>query len=166
MSFKANGPKYWICYRNRSRKCCQLRCDSSELEKHNFKYRWLEFRKYSPYLGKARRIVPFTVLATSDDSVTVNGIPQRSPASDAEDVRFKSDQLLQGENLSSVLVHSLHDAARAIELAFLDYSSSSKSPWFSKTWLGVDKSAWVKILSYQVCGRVLLPASVCSFFYV
>ncbi|XP_020589311.1 uncharacterized protein LOC110030758 isoform X2 [Phalaenopsis equestris] len=159
LSCKATGPKYWICYNNGLRKSYHLRHNSSELEKRSFKYGWLELVKFSPSSMKARRNVPFILLATSDDGVAVNGTPQRSHASDAEDVRFKSDQSLQGKNLSSVLVQSLHDAARAIELAFLEHSSSSKSAWFSKTWLGVDKSAWVKVLSYQAAVHSLLQGT-------
>ncbi|XP_028549160.1 uncharacterized protein LOC110115753 isoform X3 [Dendrobium catenatum] len=160
LSRKAIGPKYWMSYHNGLRRSLNLRHYSSELEKRNIINRWLEFRKYSPYLGKERWIAPFTLLAYSDDSVAVNGTPQKSPASDTEDMRFKSDHSLQSENLSSVLVQALHDAARAIELAFLEHTSSSKSPWFSKTWLGVDKSAWIKILSYQAAVHSLLQAAI------
>lgn len=88
--------------------------------------------------------------ASSDDGVAVNGTPQTSSSSGMDDLRMKLTQSLQGEDLSSGLVQSIHDAARAIELAIQEHSLSSKTFWFSKAWLGIDKNASVKTLSYQV----------------
>lgn len=157
--YKAVGATHWISYRSVFKKRCCLRHSSSESEKLNNKSRWLEFRK--PISRKlSRSVVTFTPLASSDDSVAVNGTPQRDPGCDIEEVRFKSDQSFQDGNLSSVLAQSLHDAARSVELAFLEHSSLSKSPWFSRTWLGVDRSAWIKILSYQAAVHSLLKAAV------
>jgi hypothetical protein len=81
--------------------------------------------------------------------VSVNGVPKVDPASQMEVIRVKLDKALQNEDISTGLVQSIHDAARSIELAFLDHSKSSSNSWFPKTWLG-DNNAWIKPLSYQV----------------
>ncbi|KAJ0981424.1 hypothetical protein J5N97_009679 [Dioscorea zingiberensis] len=120
----------------------------------------LEFRKLQLPYHRARRLVHPTTFASSDDGVTVNGTPQASSSSDMEDMRTKLTQSLQGEDLSSGLVQSIHDAARAIELAIREHSSSSKAPWFSKAWLGIDKNASVKTLSYQAAVYSLLQAAI------
>ncbi|CAA6668480.1 unnamed protein product [Spirodela intermedia] len=70
------------------------------------------------------------------------------------------EQPLEGEDISSRLVQSLHDAARSIELALTEYSSSVKSSWFSKAWIGVDKNAWTRTISYQAAIYCLLQAAV------
>lgn len=95
-------------------------------------------------------MVKLSPLASTDDGITVNGKPQASSSNDLEEMRVKLDQSLQGEDSRSGLIQSLHDAARVFELAIKEHSALSRSPWFSKTWLGVDKNAWVKTLSYQV----------------
>ncbi|KAK8930992.1 hypothetical protein KSP39_PZI016668 [Platanthera zijinensis] len=159
LPYKAVGATYWICCRSVLKKRSYLRHSSSESEKLNNKSRWLEFRKSSSRKS-SRSVVPFTPLASNDDSVAINGTSQRDPGRDIEEVKFMSDQSFQAENLSSVLAQSLHDAARSIELAFLEHSSLSKSPWFSRTWLGVDRSAWIKILSYQAAVHSLLQAAI------
>jgi hypothetical protein len=91
-------------------------------------------------------------LASRDDGsgVSVNGVPQVDPASQMGEIRLQLDKALQNEDISTGLVQSIHDAARSIELAFLDHTKSLSSSWFPKTWLGVDNSAWIKPLSYQV----------------
>ncbi|XP_072977957.1 uncharacterized protein [Typha angustifolia] len=108
---------------------------------------------------RARRMMREIPLASPDDGVTVNGIPQTTSSSDMEQMRVELDQTLQSEELSSGLIQAIHDAARAIELAILEHSSS-KSPWFSKAWLGVDKNAWIKTLSYQAAVYSLLQATI------
>ena len=139
-----------ISLRGVSKKRCCLRHVLSECDKRTLSYRWLEVRKHlSPFL-KARRMVYFVPFASTDDGIAVNGTPQANTNSGMEEMRAKFNQSLQGENVSSGLVQSIHDAARAIELAILEHSSSLKPSWFSKAWLGVDKNAWVKTLSYQV----------------
>lgn len=122
-------------------------------------------KHWSPFY-KARRMVYFVPFASADEGVAINGSPQPNPNNDLEEMRAKLNQSLQGEDPSSGLVQSIHDAARAIELAIHEHSSSSRTSWFSKAWLGVDKNAWVKTLSYQVdkmaFQRTLLFAS-CVF---
>ncbi|KAK1263825.1 hypothetical protein QJS04_geneDACA008566 [Acorus gramineus] len=87
-------------------------------------------------------------------------MPQASSSSELEEMRTKLDQSLQGEDLNGALIQSLHDAARAIELAIREHGSSSRIYWFSSAWLGVDKNAWVKTLSYQAAVNCLLQAAV------
>jgi hypothetical protein len=67
-----------------------------------------------------------------------------------EEIRLKLDKALQTDDISHGLVQSIHDAARSIELAFLEHDKSTKDSWFSKAWIGVDNTAWIKSLSYQV----------------
>lgn len=90
-------------------------------------------------------------LASAEDGVTVNGSPQTSTGTDVDERRIKLNQSLQDEDYSNGLVQSLHDAARVFELAIKEQGSLSKLSWFSTAWLGVDRNAWVKTLSYQVC---------------
>ncbi|GAV90126.1 hypothetical protein CFOL_v3_33535 [Cephalotus follicularis] len=85
----------------------------------------------------------------SDDGVTFNGSPQV----DVEEMRVKLNNLLQGKEFSDGLVQSLHDAARVFEMTIKEQSSLSKLPWFATAWLGVDRSAWVKALSYQIMSQ-------------
>lgn len=103
-----------------------------------------------------KRLLPS--LASADDGVTVNGSPRASTSSDVENMRVKLDQSFQGEDYSSGLVQSLHDAARVLELAIRE-KSLSKLSWFSTAWLGVDKNAWIKALSYQASVYSLLQAA-------
>ncbi|KAK1309991.1 hypothetical protein QJS10_CPA08g01410 [Acorus calamus] len=118
-----------------------------------------KFYNDHPFIGKGRRIL-YLPLASTDDGVTVNGMPQVSSSSELEEMRTKLDQSLQGEDLNGALIQSLHDAARAIELAIREHGSSSRIYWFSSAWLGVDKNAWVKTLSYQAAVNCLLQAAV------
>uniref|UniRef100_A0A453RVB2 Uncharacterized protein n=1 Tax=Aegilops tauschii subsp. strangulata TaxID=200361 RepID=A0A453RVB2_AEGTS len=77
-----------------------------------------------------------------------------------KEIRVKLDKALQNEDISTGLVQSIHDAARSIELAFLDHSKSSINSWFPKMWLGVDNNAWIKSLSYQAAVSSLLQAVI------
>lgn len=133
-----------------SKKKCCLRHVLSEHDKHTLSCRWLEIRKHWSPFYKTRRMVYFVPFASTDDGIAVNGTPQASSSDGTEETRAKLNQSLQGENLSSGLVQSIHDAARAIELAIREHGSSSKTSWFSMAWLGVDKNASIKTLSYQV----------------
>ncbi|RRT63955.1 hypothetical protein B296_00042260 [Ensete ventricosum] len=99
-------------------------------------------------------------LASTDDSVVVNGTPQATSNSEVGEMSIKLDEYLQGDDLSSGLVQSIHDASRAVELAIQEHSSLSKSSWFSKAWLGVDKNAWIKRLSYQAAVHSFLQAVI------
>lgn len=87
-------------------------------------------------------------LASSDDGVTVNGTPQASANSDVEEMRAKLSRSLNTDG--DGLVQFLHESARVFELAIKEQSPFSKLAWFSTAWLGVDRNAWVKALSYQV----------------
>ncbi|KAM7526009.1 hypothetical protein LguiA_015911 [Lonicera macranthoides] len=131
--------------------CCQR---FSILEDGNlsFSYRLVDFHKSR----RTRCLLPF---ASADDGVTVNGSPQASSSSDLEEMRVKLDQSVQGEDYSTGLVQSLHDAARVFELAIKAHGSLSKSSWFSTAWLGVDKTVWMKALSYQASVYSLLQAA-------
>ena len=92
--------------------------------------------------------------------MTVDGIP-RASSSEVEKTAVQVEQPTEGEDISSRLVQSLHDAARSVELALTEYSSSIKSSWFSKAWIGVDKNAWTRTISYQV---IHFPSSLLSPF--
>ncbi|KAF5207230.1 Letm1-like protein [Thalictrum thalictroides] len=133
-----------------------LRCNILLYEKLNHGHRWWESKKCSPTCCKVRRDGP---PASSDDGIAVNGAPQTSSSSDMEEFRVKLNQSLQSEDYSDGLVQSLHDAARVFELAIKEQSSLSKISWFSTAWLGVDKNAWVKALSYQASIYSLLQAA-------
>lgn len=101
-------------------------------------------------------------LASEDDvnGVSVNGAPQVGSTSNIEKIRLKLNKALQTEDISNGLVQSIHDAARSIELAFIEHSKSSKSSWFPKTWLGVENNTWIKSLSYQAAVESLLQAVI------
>ncbi|KZV21428.1 hypothetical protein F511_25656 [Dorcoceras hygrometricum] len=101
-------------------------------------------------------LLPF---ASPDDGVTVNGSSQTRTSDDVEEMRYKLNQSLQDEDYNTGLVQLLHDSARTLELAIKEQSSSSKISWFSATWLGVDKTAWAKVLSYQASVLSLLRAA-------
>ncbi|ONK74142.1 uncharacterized protein A4U43_C03F3200 [Asparagus officinalis] len=149
-----------ITLRSVTKKKCCLRHVFSEYNKHILSRRWMEVRKYQSPFHKARRMVFFVPFASTDDVIAVNGAPQASPDSNMDEMRAKLNQYLQVEKVSSGLVLSIHDAARAIELAVREHCSSSKTSWFSKAWLGVDKNAWVKKLSYQAAVNALLQAVI------
>ncbi|XP_062192700.1 uncharacterized protein LOC133896167 isoform X2 [Phragmites australis] len=145
-----------------SKRKCYLKNSPSECDKIIHSARWLEFRSQKGIFQRTRRIVHIIRLASDDDSngVSVNGVPQVGSISDMEEIRLKLDKALQTEDISSGLVQSIHDAARSIELAFLDHRKSSKDYWFPKTWLGVENNAWIKSLSYQAAVDLLLQAVI------
>jgi hypothetical protein len=135
-----------------SKRKCHLRSSTPECDRTIHSARWLEFRRQKGVFQRTRRIVHIIPLASNDDgnSVSVNGATQVGSASSMEEIRLKLNKAFQSEDISNGLVQSIHDAARSIELAFIEHSKSSKGSWFSKTWLGVDNNAWIKSLSYQV----------------
>ncbi|XP_042456867.1 uncharacterized protein LOC122041295 isoform X1 [Zingiber officinale] len=127
-------------------------------KQQNLNFGWLERgRKFLP-IYQARRIKHNILLASTDDSITVNGTPHAPFGTEVEEMRLKLDEYFQGDSIGSGLVQSIHDAARAIELAIQRQTSSSRNSWFSKAWLGVDKNAWIKRLSYQAAVYSLLQA--------
>ncbi|XP_010543812.1 PREDICTED: uncharacterized protein LOC104816603 isoform X2 [Tarenaya hassleriana] len=108
---------------------------------------------------ESRRIVQPPLLASSEDGVAVNGSSQTRTSSNVEEIRAKLAESLQDENNSDGLIQSLYDAARIFELAVKEKISSSRLSWFSAAWLGVDRNAWVKTLSYQASVYCLLQAA-------
>jgi hypothetical protein len=131
------------------KKNCCLKLSVLEDGSLSFSYRLVDNHK-----SRTNRVSP---CASADDGITVNGSGQAS-SSNLEEIRVKLDQSLQGD-YSAGLVQSLHDAARVFELAIKEQSTLSKSSWFSTAWLGVEKGAWVKALSYQASVYCLLQAA-------
>ncbi|TVU05484.1 hypothetical protein EJB05_48650 [Eragrostis curvula] len=144
-----------------SKRKCYLRNSAAECDKI-ISARWLEFRRQKGIFQRTRRIVHIIPLASDDDDngVSVNGAPQVGSTSGMEEIRLKLDKALQTEDISNGLVQSIHDAARSIELAFLENNKSLNSSWFSKAWIGVDNNAWIKSLSYQAAVDSLLQAVI------
>jgi hypothetical protein len=136
--FDTNHQNYYLCYASTSGRCSLC---------------WVEWKRPKPSMRKQRRLTCVIARASSDDGLTVNGATQASSSSEVEKMRIKLDQVLENDDLSNGIVQSIYDAARAIELAFLEHSSVPKSSWFSQTWLGADQFAWIKSLSYQVATR-------------
>ncbi|XP_018476676.1 uncharacterized protein LOC108847828 isoform X2 [Raphanus sativus] len=123
-------------------------------------YDVLESKKIGWYKSQRRMHQPFLCASSSDDGVAVNGTPQsRASDDDVEEMRAKLTGSLQDEYSCDELIQSLHDAARSFELALKKKISSSKLPWFSAAWLGVDRNAWVKTFSYQASVYSLLQAA-------
>ncbi|XP_068659141.1 uncharacterized protein [Aristolochia californica] len=146
------------CHYHKPRQKASLRHMLSRTAKHNLSCRWVEREKYFPPLRKSRRMTQFSPLASTDDSITVNGT-QTSSNNDLEELGVKLDQSLQGEDTSKGLIQSLHDAARVFELAVKEQTSFLKMSWFSKAWLGVDRNAWLKKLSYQAAVYAIMQAA-------
>lgn len=122
-------------------------------DNHSIGYRLVGHRKLYSFYHKTRRMRHLFPLSSADDGVTVNGSSPASTGSNVEEMRVKLNQSLQGEDYGDRLVQSLHDAARVFELAIKEQVLLSKLSLFSMAWLGVDRNAWVKTLSYQVCSH-------------
>ncbi|KAJ1394544.1 LETM1-like [Sesbania bispinosa] len=116
------------------------------------------YRKYYLTFSKPKRMVNTLLFASADDGVTVNWNPQASTSTDLEKMRLKLNSSLVDEDFCDGLLQSLYDAARVFELAFKEQDSRSRLSWFSTAWLGVDRNAWEKALSYKQ-----VPAAVASF---
>ncbi|CAK9320190.1 unnamed protein product [Citrullus colocynthis] len=138
-----------------SRKRCLIRAVLSGKNYINLNHSLIGFRKSYLQLCKRRNLSP---LASADESVTVNGSPQASTSSDVGKMRIRLDDSRK-QDYNDGLVQSLHDAARNFELAIKEHSASSKMLWFSTAWLGIDRNAWVKALSYQASVYSLLQAA-------
>ncbi|BAB09687.1 unnamed protein product [Arabidopsis thaliana] len=106
-------------------------------------------------MSSRRTTQPF-LLASAEDGVAVNG---SRASDDVQEMRAKLSGSLQDEYSCGELIQSLHDAARTFELALKEKISSSRLPWFSAAWLGVDRNAWVKTFSYQASVYCLLQAA-------
>ncbi|XP_078156703.1 uncharacterized protein LOC144552595 isoform X1 [Carex rostrata] len=143
--FDTNHQNYYPCYASTSNRCSLW---------------WVECKRPRPLTKKHRRLTHGATRASSDDGLTVNGTTQASSSSEVEQMRIKLNQVLENDDLSSGIVQSIYDAARAIELAFLEHSSTPKKSWFRRTWLGADRFAWIKSLSYQAAVDSLLQAAI------
>ncbi|KAL5739990.1 hypothetical protein ACOSP7_028872 [Xanthoceras sorbifolium] len=142
-----------------SRKRHLLRFAMLKNGNYNLNHQLVGYRKIFPSFFKSRRFRKLLPLASSDDRVTINGSNQASTNSDVEEMRVKLNQSLQGKDYSDGLIQSLHDAARVFELAIKEQGSLSNLSWLSTAWLGVDKNAWIKNISYQASVYSLLQAA-------
>lgn len=136
-----------------------LQCTEFENRNISHSYRYLRVQKHNLYSHKPKRARNIFHFASADDGVTVNGSPETSTSKDVEAMRISLDQALKNEDYNDGLVQSLNDAARFFELSIKEQSSLSKISWFSAAWLGVDKNAWAKTLSYQASVYALLQAA-------
>ena len=57
-------------------------------------------------------------------------------------------QQQQGQGGQS-LVHALHEAATVFQFAMEEQEALTRGPWFAQKWLGIDKNAWMRGLTYQ-----------------
>ncbi|XP_037494364.1 uncharacterized protein LOC105635877 isoform X2 [Jatropha curcas] len=142
-----------------SRKRCLLRHAFFMTNYRNLSYKLAAYRKSKWGYSKTKRLRHLLPFASADDGVTVNGSPTASKNTNVDEMRVKLNQSLQGEDYGDRLVQSLHDAARVFELAIKEQASLSKLSWFSTAFLGVDRNAWVKTLSYQASVYSLLQAA-------
>lgn len=136
-----------------------LRCTDFESGNTAGSYKCIRVRKHNQYSYKSKRARNLLPFASADDGVTVNGSPEASTSRDVEAMRIRLDQALENEDYNGGLVQSLYDAARVFELSLKERSSLTKTSWFSAAWLGVDKNAWAKALSYQASVYSLLQAA-------
>ncbi|MQL77670.1 hypothetical protein Taro_010085 [Colocasia esculenta] len=137
-----------LWYRGIPRNRCRLRYGTPECQSAICKLQ--EFKKHRSRYWRSKRTLHSSLLASADDNVTVNGASQPTYSGELEGTGVKFEESLEDDDTSSRLVQALHDAARAIEMAITEHSSSVKSSWFSKAWIGVDKNAWIKTFSYQL----------------
>ncbi|XP_021636362.2 uncharacterized protein LOC110632440 isoform X2 [Hevea brasiliensis] len=142
-----------------SRKRCLTRLAFLGNDNHRLNHRFTVYRKPEVAYCKTRGAGHLFCFATADDGVTVNGSPPASTSTNVDEMRVKLDHSLQGEDYGDRLVQSLHDAARVFELAIKEQGFLSKLSWFSTSWLGADRNAWVKTLSYQASVYSLLQAA-------
>lgn len=142
-----------------SRKRCLAKLVSLDNGKNGLNIKLVGHGKHYSTFRKSRRMGHCSPSASAEDGITVNGSSQTGTSSDLEEMRVKLKQSLQGEDFSNGLVQSLNDAARVFELAIKEQGLFSKLPWFSTAWLGVDRNAWVKTLSYQASVYCLLQAA-------
>ncbi|CAN1303013.1 hypothetical protein LINPERPRIM_LOCUS25687 [Linum perenne] len=124
-----------------------------------FRYQLVGFRKQNVNYSQKRRFGRLLPCGSTDDSVTVNGIPTTSSSGDVDEIRMALNQSIGGEDQGDNLVQFLHDEARAFELAIKKRGLVSKFSWFSTAWLGVGSYALLKTLSYQASVYSLLQAA-------
>lgn len=129
---------------------CLSDCWSNPRSQLLVRYGFLERSLKRQPLKRSRRLVQPFLRASADDKVVVNGSPQSRSSSDFGKLRANFTGSVQDESNCNGLIQALHDAARTIELALKEKIAPSRFLWFSATWLGADRNAWVKTLSYQV----------------
>lgn len=134
-----------------------LRC--REIENTNYSSSCIYVGVQKPHMLTHKRIQSLFPFASPDDGVTVDRDPESSTSRDVEAMRIRLDQALQNEDYNDGLVQSLYDAARVFELSIKERISLSKIFWFSVAWLGIDRNAWIKELSYQAAVYALLQAA-------
>lgn len=134
-----------------------LRC--REIENTNYSSSCIYVGVQKPHMLTHKRIQSLFPFASPDDGVTVDRDPESSTSRDVEAMRIRLDQALQNEDYNDGLVQSLYDAARVFELSIKERISLSKISWFSVAWLGIDRNAWIKELSYQAAVYALLQAA-------
>ncbi|KAL3536071.1 hypothetical protein ACH5RR_004532 [Cinchona calisaya] len=144
---------FYCCY---MKKRHRLRLSLLDGGNFNLNSGFPDFRRH---FSKSRQSGLLLPLASADEGVTVNGSPRASAGSEVVETSVKLEQSLQGEDYNIGLVQSLHDAARVFELAIREHNASSKLSWFSTAWIGIDKTAWIKELSYQASVYSLLQAA-------
>ncbi|KAL6559163.1 hypothetical protein OROHE_006532 [Orobanche hederae] len=140
-------------------KNCRVRIFHLENVKCSFRCRMSDTGKQSTSFRKLKRLDHLLPLASADDGATVDSKSQARTCNDRGEMRYNLDPSLQDEDYDTGLVQLLHDAARVFELAIKEQNSISKMSWFSTAWLGVDKNAWAKALSYQASVYSLLQAA-------
>ncbi|XP_078447113.1 uncharacterized protein LOC144715999 isoform X2 [Wolffia australiana] len=145
---------YWNTHRQRIR----LKNRQQEFDNRIISSRWLIFPKHLSRSSQRKRPSHSNLLSSSN--MSDRGILQASSRSDVEKTAAQAEEPLEGDDLNSRLVQSLHDAARSVELALKEQSSSIKTSWFSKAWIGEDKNAWTRTISYQASIYCLLQAAV------
>ncbi|GLT62715.1 hypothetical protein SLA2020_353310 [Shorea laevis] len=141
------------------RKKCLIRLASSDNGNYYLNSRLGGYRKHYATFSKSRRMGDCSLLASTEDGITVNGNLQGSTSSDLEEMQVKLKQSWQGKDYSYGLVQSLHDAARIFEVSIREKVALSKLSWFPTAWLGVDRNIWLKTLSYQAAVYSLLQAA-------
>uniref|UniRef100_A0A1J3HRY9 LETM1 domain-containing protein YLH47, mitochondrial n=2 Tax=Noccaea caerulescens TaxID=107243 RepID=A0A1J3HRY9_NOCCA len=137
---------------------CISDCWSNPRSQLLVRYGFLERSLNRQPLKRSRRLVQPFLLASADDKVVVNGSPQSRSSSNFGKLRANFTGSVQDESNCNGLIQALHDAARTIELALKEKIAPSRFLWFSATWLGADRNAWVKTLSYQASLYSLLQA--------
>lgn len=135
-------------------------CMANLRQKDSSRFGLSKFEKLSPFCNmKLKSFQSIIVSAASEDGIAVNRSSSSNSDGDLEKMRLKLNQSIRGEDASNDLVQCLHDAARVFELAIEKQGSLTRGPLFSKAWLGIDKNAWVKTLSYQASVHALLQAA-------
>lgn len=141
---------FYIFNRCFARKTVRVRVSLLQKEYIDISHILPDFRKHCIKIRKSRKIKHLLPFASAEDGVTVNQSSKACTSTEIEEMRMKLDLSLQSEDNSSGLLQSIHDAARLFELGIKQQGSLSSMSWFSTAWLGVDNTAWVKVLSYQV----------------